>query len=275
VPCIVHTPHGHIFYGYFSPPVTRFFMILERVLMRCTDRQITLTEGEKRDYCAFHIGTASQMDVIYSGVALQPFLDCSSHRQATRQQLGLTETDFVAGTVARLVPVKNHMLIIDAVGKIHEQIPALRCLFVGDGDMQEILANRITQLGLSTHFILAGWRDDIPQVLSACDIFIMVSINEGMGRAFVEAQAAGLPVIGTRAGGVPEVVDEGKTGLLVDPDDSEGLADAIVTLYNKRERLEEMAVRCRHWVDPRFNDETMVKKIEAVYQSVYEGKTCA
>ncbi|MBN1127973.1 MAG: glycosyltransferase family 4 protein [Chitinispirillaceae bacterium] len=265
VPVVVHTPHGHIFYGYFSSLLTRFFTWLERIITRNTDALITLTNKEKQDYLARNIGTADRIHPILSGIDLRPFGARKTGRERLRESVGLRADDFVAGTVARLVPVKNHGLIIDAVARIRDRCPSLRCVWIGDGERRPVLENRIQTLGLADRFIFLGWRSDIARCLFLFDLFVMCSHNEGMGRAFIEAQASGVPVVGSRVGGVEEAIAEGKTGFLVDPLDSGGLAQVLERLYADREGLSRMSATCRSFVDPAFGKEVMVEKINALY----------
>jgi glycosyltransferase involved in cell wall biosynthesis len=272
VKCIVHTPHGHIFYGYFSRTITRIFIFAEWLTMRWTDALITLTQHEKDDYLKVGIGPAERIHPIFSGIDLGPFLSAGDERERLRAEFGLNESHFILGTVARLVEVKNHQLIVRAAHHLKQYQDSLRFLFVGDGELHQELQRMVADDGLEKMFIFAGWRRDIAALLSAFDVFVMVSRNEGMGRAFVEAQAAGLPVIGTAVGGVPEVLVEGETGFLVGPDDSEALASRISALYTDRASLGQMAAACRAWVNPRFSDAVMVSKIDAVYQQCFSRK---
>jgi glycosyltransferase involved in cell wall biosynthesis len=183
-----------------------------------------------------------------------------------RKELGLNESHFVAGTVARLDPIKNHHLIVDAALRLKNDFRDIRFIFVGDGELRDELAACIEEHGLTDRFIFTGWRNDIPDLLAAFDIFIMCSKNEGMGRAFVEAQAAGVPVIGTRVGGIAEVLDEGRTGYLVDPDNAHELADKIEVLYRMKTHRKALSDACRKWVDPKFSAARMVDEIESVYR---------
>jgi glycosyltransferase involved in cell wall biosynthesis len=272
VRCIVHTPHGHTFYGYFGPVTTRFFIWIELFVTRFTDALITLTTGEKNDYLSFGIGTAARIHPIFSGIDLAPFLAAGEARREIRAELGLSDSHCVCGTVARLVTVKNHAMIVAAARQLDGCRDTLRFVFVGDGDLRQELQTSIDSAGLTAMFIFAGWRRDIPALLSAFDIFVMVSHNEGMGRAFVEAQAAGLPVIGSAVGGVPEVIIEGETGYLVNPNDPAGLAERIKTLSQDRARLDHMAAACRAWVNPRFSDTVMINKIETLYREIFAEK---
>jgi glycosyltransferase involved in cell wall biosynthesis len=270
--CIVHTPHGHIFYGYFSQFVTGIFIYLERFVGLFTDAQITLTNREKHDYFLKGIGLQENIFPIFSGIELAPFLHPARSPHEMRASLGLSETCFVAGTVARLVTVKNHALIVAAAARLKNTCSNIRYVFVGDGELRDSLIARASEAGVRDRFVFAGWRSDIPDLLGAFDIFIMCSKNEGMGRAFVEAQAAGVPVIGTRVGGVEEVIDEGRTGYLVDPDDVDGLAEKIELLYSRRDHRKALSEACKAWVNPKFSAAVMVDEIDKVYRRVLEEK---
>lgn len=268
VSLVVHTPHGHIFYGYFSGLLTKVFVLLERAVMKVTNAQITLTQHEKDDYLERGIGPSHRIHPIASGIELEPYLRAGDNRGKVRSELGLSDSDFAVGTVARLVPVKNHDLIVSAAALLKEKAPDIKFVFVGDGELRAPVQERVNTLGLTENVVFAGWRSDIPDVLSAFDLFAMCSKNEGMGRAFIEAQSVGLQVIGTRVGGVPEVLLEGETGFLVEPDDAEALARRILELYDKREMLPRAAAKCREWVNPRFGAQMMVERIDALYQQL-------
>jgi glycosyltransferase involved in cell wall biosynthesis len=240
--------------------------------MHCTDIQITLTQKEKDDYLSHGIGPAEKMVPVYSGIELEPFLASGKERGRMRAYLGLGDGDIVAGTVARLVPIKNHELLIAAASVLRDKIPQLKFVFVGDGELRETLEQRVKTSGLMQRFIFTGWRNDIVELLTAFDIFVMCSRNEGQGRAFVEAQASGVPAVGTRVGGVPEVLDEGKTGLLVDPGDSQGLARALERLAGDNGLRKRMAAACRPWVMPRFAASVMVDSIERIYLQLLDKR---
>jgi len=266
---IVHTPHGHIFYGYFSPRVTAFFVSLERFCMYFTHAQITLTQRNKEDYLARNIGREDNLFPIFSGISLEPYLEVKTDRTALRQELGYTPEHFVVGTVARLVNIKNHHLTIEAAKLIYKDLPNVRFLFIGDGDLREKHIKNVNEAGMAHIFNFAGWYNNINEMLTTFDIFVMCSINEGMGRAFVEAQAVGLPVIGSNVGGIPEVLQDGRTGFLVSNDNPQALADKIKVLYNNRELVEKMGKAAREWVYPTFTKEMMVKKIIELYEKIW------
>jgi glycosyltransferase involved in cell wall biosynthesis len=268
IPIVVHTPHGHIFYGYFSSLLTAIFTFLERIVTWKTRALITLTNKEKQDYLARNIGAPGRIHPILSGIDLAPYLAPKPKRDGFRASIGLSPLDFVAGTVARLVPVKNHDGIVSAAALIDNRCPDLRFVFIGDGELRLALESRIRSLGLENRFVFLGWRNDIPECLAAFDLFVMCSHNEGMGRAFIEAQASGVPVIGSRVGGVEEAIAEGKTGFLVDPEKPEELARDLERVYADRGMLARMSAACRAYVDPAFGKEVMIDRIDALYHDL-------
>lgn len=267
---IVHTPHGHIFYGYFSPFKTNLFICMERFVTHRSAALITLTHKERDDYIERHIGSEDTIFPIFSGIHMEPFIHGDSDRKGVRKELKLPMKNYCAVTVARLVSVKNHDLIISAAELLRDTIPEIKFVFIGDGDLREHLERRIHLDNLTEHFIFTGWRNDIPRLLKAFDLFIMCSHNEGMGRAFVEAQASGLSVIGSRVGGVPEVVRETVTGYLVPPNDVSALAEKIQLMYSKRKHRKIISQQCRQWVFPQFSSEVMVDAIESVYSKIVQ-----
>ncbi len=265
VRCIIHTPHGHIFYGYFSPLKTKILIVLERIVTYKTTLLITLTESERRDYLDRRIGKPDRIVPVLSGIDLTPYLRDDRDKNSLRRNLGLPVDKYIIGTVARLDPVKNHQLIISAAGILKPKYQNIIFVFVGDGILRNQLTERIRSLNLIDRVIILGWRDDIPRLLKAFDLFVMCSLNEGMGRAFVEAQASGLQIIGSRVGGIAEVILVGVTGRLVSPYDYKELAAAIEDMYNKRRNAAENARLCRQWVNPRFSKEVMIDTIEKLY----------
>lgn len=275
VPIIVHTPHGHIFYGYFSQLLTRVFIVIERCISPFTDFMVMLTNQEKEETLKRGIGKSHRMVNILSGIDLAPFCAVTrSGRLSVLSQFGWSESDFIVGTVARLVEIKNHAAIVAAAKKLKNSYPSIRFLFVGDGELQEQVRSQVHSAGLDDRVLFAGWknRDELIALLPAFDAFALCSINEGMGRAFIEAQAAGVPVIGSKVCGIPEVIREGETGFCVSLDDPDELAGKIIWMYNNREKIAVMGENGRQWAQRHFSKEIMVEKIDALYQDLFTRK---
>ena len=264
---IVHTPHGHVFYGYFNPLTNLIFIQIERWLGKITDRLIALTERGKEEHVAYRILPPEKIIPIYSGILIEKFQENDIRIAPEFKGLGLGP--FV-GMVARLVPIKGHRYLIGAIPKILQETPTARFLLIGDGPLRETLEGQCRSLDISHAVLFLGERQDVRPFLKGLTVVVLTSLNEGMGRVLLEAQAMGKPVIGTKVGGIPEVIKEGETGLIVPPEDSEALAEAITTLlkdYRRRQVMEETA---RKWVSERFGIDEMVSRITKVYEELLQ-----
>ncbi|MFN3286580.1 MAG: glycosyltransferase, partial [bacterium] len=234
-----------------------------RLLVRWTDVLVALTESERREHLAEKVGRPEQWRVIPSGVELQRYRKPTSLR---RSDLGLPDTCFVVGCVARLVPVKGIEHAITATAQLVDLTPPVHLILVGDGPQRPVLQELAEQLGLRERVHFLGLRRDVPDLLPLFDILVLPSRNEGMGRVLVEAQAAGVPVVASRVGGVPDLVAEGLTGRLVPPGDPAALAAAIRSLAGDRAALTQMGNAARARVAESLSAEAMVASLEAVYR---------
>lgn len=264
VPIVVHTPHGHIFDGYFPKPVTWFYTQLERLAARHTDRFIALTHRGIAEHVQQRIGRPDQWLAIFSGIDITPFDQAHELRSPARKALGIQPSDILIGAVGRLEPVKGFTYFVEAAHAVAYAEPRARFLVAGDGSLTKELQQQALPLGDRIRFL--GLRDDVPALMAAMDIFVLPSVNEGMGRVVLEAGAAGVPVVAARVGGVPDVVADGVTGLLTPPRDAAALARAIVELARDPKRRAAMGAAGRDFVVPAYSIETMVKEIEALYE---------
>ncbi|HGE70318.1 TPA: glycosyltransferase family 1 protein [Candidatus Poribacteria bacterium] len=272
VKIIIHTPHSHVFYGYYGRFVTQIFVWIERFAAYFTDRIISLTPLETKEHLEFGVGKPSQFTVVYSGVELKPFLNVKINKEQKRQEFGLNDSDKVCIFVARLVPVKGHQYLISAMPYVINDIPSAKLVLVGDGELRSELENQALRLGIKEKVIFTGLRDDIPELLAMSDLFVLSSINEGMGKVLVEAMAVGLPVVATNVGGVSAVVVDGETGILVPPKDPKALSDAIIQLLSDTDISNRMGEAGRKRVDPDFSVEAMIEKIENIYEELIMQK---
>ncbi|MFQ5693463.1 MAG: glycosyltransferase family 4 protein, partial [Nitrospinota bacterium] len=215
VPSVVHTPHGHIFYGYFGPLRSRLYLGLERWAVRRTDRIIALTERGRREHLALGVGRPEQYRVIPSGIPLDDFYPDPQRRRRTRERLGIPEGVPAVGTVGRLTTVKDQKTLLDAADRLRSRFPNLAVFLIGDGELRGPLESQARRLGLQDTVRFLGWRSDVPDLMNALDLFVLCSRNEGMGRALVEAMASGLPAVATDVGGLPDLIRSGVNGRLI------------------------------------------------------------
>jgi len=268
IPVIIHTPHGHIFDGYFPRPVTAFYAALERHAARFTSRIITLTQAEADQHRAQGIGRDGQFVPIFSGIDPRPFQDAAKFRDEVRAEWGLNPDDFAVIAIGRLEPIKGFGYLIKAAARVVNQLPHARFVVIGDGSQRNQLESDAASLGGAVRFL--GLRRDIPRLLAGADLLALPSLNEGMGRVLLEAGAAGVPVVASAVGGVPELLAGGRYGVLVPARDAVALADAIVALAGDDERRTAFACAWRDkvipGVIPGYDLEAMVRRIEEVYE---------
>jgi glycosyltransferase involved in cell wall biosynthesis len=266
VPIIVHSPHGHVFVGYFGPIKTKIFIILERLASRITDKIIALTQREKEDHIRLRIGSEDTFVIIHSGVELNKFKEMPLiEGQNLRKNLGLPEDALIIGTSGRLEPVKGPEFLIKAANRIISQYPNTFFLFVGDGSLRRDLEKKALDLGIEKNIVFLGWRNDVSKIISIYDIFVLPSLNEGMGRVLVEAMALGKPIVASNAGGIPDLITHGKTGFLVPPKNSKELAKYIQILLENKEKRVKMGLAGKKMA-LNFSKEIMVSKTVELYQ---------
>jgi len=213
----VHTFHGHVFSGYFSPRKTALFLLLERIAARLSTRIITLSDTLREELAVvYHVAPVHKIAVIPLGLDLQPFANIQK----------ITGENPVIGVVGRLVPIKNHALFLDAAALLHAQHPAVRFLIIGDGELRAELAQRIEALGLADVVQIVGWVQDVVTTFAALDLVTITSDNEGTPVSLLEALAAGIPVVSTDVGGVRDLFGAELAAQLVPPRDAVALCAA-------------------------------------------------
>jgi glycosyltransferase involved in cell wall biosynthesis len=265
VPVVVHTPHGHVFYGHFGPFRSWLFLQVEQVLSRITHRLIALTEAERQDHLDRSVGRPDQFAVVPSGIDRERFGRARIHGKQQPDWFGCPPDALVVGSVGWLTDIKGHAYLIEAIAKLKRDFPALHLVIVGSGDRHAALLQQAESSGLSNAVHLLGHREDVEVCLSGMDLFVLPSLNEGMGRALIEAMAAGLPVVVSRVGGIPAVVRHEVTGLLVPPADAGALAAALRRLLDQPEWAAQLGAAASRSVDSRYGSVSMVDAIELIF----------
>lgn len=271
-PVIIHTIHSCVFR---YPNLSRFqrglFFWIEKLASRITDRFIAISEPLRQEFIRAGFGPPDKFVTIYSGIELDRF-KTSVDIERKKKELGIAGEDLVIGTVARFDEGKGYKELISAAPLVLCKVPNAKFVLVGDGPLRDNIEKQSSGLGLSDRIIFTGTRKDVSEIMAIFDIFVLPSHYEGMGRVLLEAQARGAPVVATRVCGIPDIVKDGETGLLVEVKDINGLSKAIVTLLNDKPLREKMADAAIIWVDERFSTTTMIKKITGLYEELLNAK---
>jgi glycosyltransferase involved in cell wall biosynthesis len=184
------------------------------------------------------------------------------------EELWLPHHAPLVGNVAALVPHKGQRRLVEAAALVVRQVPDARFVIAGEGELRQALERQIKEHRLEKHVLLAGFRPDVLSVHKAFDIFVMSSVTEGLGTSLLDAMACAKPVVATTAGGIPEVVADGETGLLVPPRDHHALAEALVRLLNDAALRQRLGRAGLARVREHFTAERMVRETLAVYARV-------
>jgi L-malate glycosyltransferase len=171
----------------------------------------------------------------------------------------------VVGNVAALVPHKGQRHLVEAARLVVQQMPDVRFVILGEGELREQLERQVNEHHLQKHVLLPGFRTDAIGCIKGFDLFAMSSVTEGLGTSLLDAMACARPIVATTAGGIPEIVEDGVTGLLVPPRDHAAMTDAIVRMLKETARRERMGAAGLERVTALFTVDRMVDETAAVY----------
>lgn len=266
----VHTFHGHVFHHYFSSPVTRAFLAIERGLARLTDMIITVSPTIRRQLIEeYRIAHADKIRVVPLGFDFSWRGRLAGERGWLRSKLGIGDSTVLIGTVGRLAKIKNTALLLRAFARMlrQEAIDA-RLAVIGDGEELENLQSLARQLALGDRVSFCGWMLDRERIFSDLDVTCLSSHNEGTPVSIIESLAAGVPVVATRVGGVADVMVDPTDGELVESDNEVALAAALARVARPRPVIApaRSAAICQQYSASR-----MVKDIENLYAEILES----
>lgn len=268
VPVIVHTFHGHVFHGYFSPRKTEVFLTMERACARMSNRIVTISPRLQQEIAAYGVTSPERISVIPLGFDLAKYAAVQRDSGAFHQALDLPAQATLIGAVGRLVPIKNISLLLRSLVIARRAEPNLHLVLVGDGEMRAALAAESKTLGLQDAVTFAGWQRDLPLVYADLAAVVISSDNEGTPASLIEAMASGCPVISTSVGGVPDIISDGETGRLVPPGSPEALAAALLALVREPEATQRMAAQARQFALSTFQGQRLINDVDRLYQQL-------
>ena len=243
-----------------------FFIYLEKLLAKWTDVLITVSNLNKKKIIDLNIAQNNKIKNIYSGIDLSLFTN--KKNDDFRKELNLQNNHLLLGSVGRLSDQKDPITMIEAFGIISKPFPNAHLALVGDGELKGKILEKIDQLKLDDKVHLTGNKNNPWSVYHSMDLFIMSSIYEGLGRSITEALSCGVPVVCTDVEGVPEIVRDNITGILVPPKDANKLADGIIRTLNDMETAKKMAEEGRRFVKDNFDVNKMVNDIDSLYNTL-------
>ncbi len=251
------------------------YVLLDRLTAHLCQRFIVVSRAVGSELSLLERVPFERIVVIHNGIDLRELDKIVSTLVGEQlpKSLGLNLGAPVVGSIGRLIPEKGYETFIRAAKEILSSIPGISFLLVGDGPDRQRLEKLADELGLREKFLFLGFQEHVQAFLRSFDIFVLPSVHEGFGLTILEAMAMQKPVVATAVGGIPEVVANGESGILVTPQNPQGLAEAILTLLQERSKATEMGKKGRKIVEERFTLERMLKETEEVYSHLLSGKT--
>ncbi|NLH15132.1 MAG: glycosyltransferase [Phycisphaerae bacterium] len=258
--------HGLNRSSSFNRKLTNWF------LFRRINRILPVAEAVKRDLLASNWTLAeSKITVLENSIDFDRFAGERTLPDQVRRIMTLPEGSFVFGTVGRLEMTKGIRYLVDAFAIVHREFPKTQLILLGDGRFRGEYEKQVCDLGLSDCVRFLGFQPNIPQLLRGLDVFVMASVAEGMPRGILEAMAAGVPCVATRVGGIPEILGDGRFGILAEPADPHSLADAMRTLVRMKgqDRL-QLAEAARSHTRDVYSHTVVREKLRAIYEAEFD-----
>jgi glycosyltransferase involved in cell wall biosynthesis len=244
----------------------RSFLGLNRFkYLHGVDRYVTVSHAIKDVLLADGL-PGSMISVVHSGIDLERIESAPDRREELRRELDVPPGHRLVANVAHMADHKGQIYLVEAAPLVLAKLPDVTFAIVGDGELRASLEARARELGVPIRF--PGFREDVPSILKALDVFVMPSHMEGLGTSVLDAMAAGAPVVGTEAGGMREMLEHGKNGLVCPVRDPRALAAAITQLLRDPGEAHRLAAQARRDVRERFSKEAMVEKTLAVYREL-------
>ena len=263
---IVATAHGY----HEALRRIRLYKIVDLRALRAVARVIAVSNALRREIIATGV-PASRVVTIHNAIDAEAFRSREPvDRDSLARSLGLSERDRIVSVVARLIPEKGHIHFLRAAKRIADRMPDVRFLIVGEGRLRTDLEAATKEAGLSDTVRFLGHRHDVAALMELSEAIILPSIREYYPNVLLEAAAAARPTVGTTVGGVPDIIVDGETGLLVPSGDSEALADAMERVLRDREWASEMGLRARELVGERFSVARMAEDTAGIYRAVLD-----
>ncbi len=264
VPIVIHAERGTV------ETRTRN-LLMQRLMSYFVTQILCVSEAHRQRLVQAGGFPIHKIQAISNGVDTDRFSPHTRPKATIRGRIGLEPTAFYIGSVGNLRPVKNQRLLLRACATLSRRYPDVHLLLVGDGPMREPLERLAAELGIQKRVQFLGTRADVPEVLNALDVFVLPSLSEGMPNAVLEAMACALPVVATRVGGIPEIIEDGSTGLLFHPEDEARLTVILEELMQHEVKRQLLGAQGHKHILENFSLERMMQNYQMLYESIAEG----
>ena len=261
----VHTFHGHLLYGYFGPIKRSLVVLAEKVLALFTHELLAVGVKVRQDLLDAGVGNLEKFGVMPPGLAIAHL----SPKKESQESFGISSSKLQCAFIGRVTQIKRPDRFLDVVSEVMKRGAEVEFFMAGDGELLDMCQERITREDLPVKIL--GWQSDIEKVLSASDVVILTSDNEGTPLSLIQAGMAGLPVVTTNVGSVPEIVLDGTTGIITSLDVDE-IADAIEKLVNNSELRYQLGSTAQEFTTANFGVQRLVDDHENLYKKLLANR---
>jgi glycosyltransferase involved in cell wall biosynthesis len=262
--------HGFVF-NEATGLKRKILVWLERRAAKRADKIIAVSEFDRQSAITQKVTPPEKITTIHHGLDLEFFKNLKVDTAALRREFNILLNAALIGVVANFYKTKGLKFLIDAAALVVKKIPEAHFIILGEGKLRPKLERQIQKFNLQNKIILTGFRHDAIEIMAAVDVFVLSSLKEGLPFALLEAGALGKPIVATRVGGVPEIIDHGKNGLLVPPSDANALAAAIFSLLQDKKTAEQLGLSLQEKIFKNFDLKTTLEKTTEVYSDLANG----
>lgn len=263
----VYTPNGFYFLDASHPVKEKFFLSLEKIAGRLTDKLIAVSDGEARQAITRGVISPQKLVIIPNAINFREFEPDLDAKHNTRSRLGISPDSPIVGTVSRFIPQKNPFALVRSFAHIHQALPNVHFVWCGEGDMRSDTEQLAENLGIASAISFLGYQDNIKDIMNTFDVFMLASVFEGLPYTILEAMALALPVVATDVIGSQDIVKDGETGFLVkcSPSQPYDLAESVIVLLKNETIRTRFGIQGRQIVKNKFGIEQMTKHTEDLY----------
>lgn len=254
-------------------PLSNLKKSIKKQCLKKTDHTITVSNANKQLNLKLYPELKNKISTVHNGIDVEAFEKplrtfSTQHRERVREKLfNASSEDFVILSIAELHPRKGLKYLIEAYKEVEQTEPKTKLIIVGEGPERKILEKLIKKLELEGKVLLPGQQDNIPQILKSSQLFVLPSVKEAFGLVLLEAMAAQVPIIASKVGGIPEIVENGKSGQLVEPANYHALTKKMVEVIENNALMQKLAYMGHHRVKT-FDVKEMIRKTENIYDTV-------
>lgn len=265
VEVVIHTVHGWSFNDFQHWVIRNIYIYLEKTAAKFTHKLIVVSNYDKQKGLNNKIGENNKYQVIYYGINFSEF---NQKKSCFRTDNAISKDTLIVGTIGCLKPQKCPQDFIRLAYLTLQQIPNIKFVLAGNGVLLNKINLEIKKLGLQKSIILTGWRDDIADILSCIDIFVLTSLWEGLPISVLEAMLMSKPVIATDTGGIKEVIKQTESGFLVKPHDIKNMAEILITLLKDKKSRETIGENAKNYLCLNFQLQNMIAANQKLYDEL-------